>query len=310
MSTPRLLAVMEAGAPGPAAHALSWALGLAQARGAELVLFSPLPSYQVPLADVPPADSVSPEQFDREAQAAARLLLQGAVRQAEAAGVMSHTVLGPGEDRVRAIIDTAERRRCGLIVAGSDGSNAVLRLITGNVLPGLITASPLPLLVAPGLRPEDLVLKRVLAVVQDGDDGFAAVHAAAALAREHGASLVLVHPLLGDGFPALDGMSIVPVPLDPLNGAMQQRALQRLAAAAGHAPGLAVQTQLLGSGPPGRAVAEAASSLGCDLIVVAHHGHNAVMRILSGSVVPGLVTATSVPVWLVRQGPSAPGASA
>jgi nucleotide-binding universal stress UspA family protein len=296
---------MEAGAPGPATHALSWALGLAQARGAELVLFSPLPHYQVPLADVPPAASVSPEQFDREAQTAARALLQAAVRQAEAAGVMSHAVLGAGEDRVQAIIDTAERRRCELIVAGSDGSNAVLRLITGNVLPGLITASPLPLLVAPGLRAGDgLALKRVLAVVEDGDDAFAAVDAAAALAREHGATLVLVHPLLGDGFPALDGMAIAPVPLDPMTGALRQRSLQRLAAAAAQVQGLPVQTQLLAVGPPGRAVAEAAQSLGCNLIVVAHHGRNAVMRILSGSVVPGLVTAASVPVWLVRHGTS------
>ena len=45
----------------------------------------------------------------------------------------------------------------------------------------------------------------------------------------------------------------------------------------------------------------------CDLIVVATEGRNAVMRILLGSVLPGLITAATVPVLVGRpQGAARP----
>jgi len=37
-------------------------------------------------------------------------------------------------------------------VAASDGRNALLRLLTGNIIPGLITASPVPVLVVKEAR--------------------------------------------------------------------------------------------------------------------------------------------------------------
>ena len=44
-----------------------------------------------------------------------------------------------------------------------------------------------------------------------------------------------------------------------------------------------------------------AADLQCDLIVVASTGSNAVMRLLTGSVIPGLITHSRVPVLVCRQ---------
>ena len=55
------------------------------------------------------------------------------------------------------------------------------------------------------------------------------------------------------------------------------------------------------------AASQAAVRHHCDLIVVATEGRNAVMRILSGSVLPGLITAATVPVLVGRpQGAARP----
>lgn len=40
---------------------------------------------------------------------------------------------------------------------------------------------------------------------------------------------------------------------------------------------------------------------GCDLIVLGHRGSNAVMRLLTGSLVPGLITAATIPVLICRE---------
>lgn len=120
---------------------------LAQAHGAEVVFFSVLPSYTLPIADMPVFADVSPQQFEREAQAEVDRLLAGASVVADKAGVRSRTASGSGEDDAAAIIDAARRRRCDLIVVASEGRNAIVRLLTGSPIPGLITASPLPVLV-------------------------------------------------------------------------------------------------------------------------------------------------------------------
>ena len=60
---------------------------------------------------------------------------------------MSKSVTGSGEDDARVIVEAARKRRCDLIVVASEGRNALLRLLTGSVIPGVITASPVPVMV-------------------------------------------------------------------------------------------------------------------------------------------------------------------
>ena len=76
------------------------------------------------------------------------------MREAEVAGVMSNRSMSSGTDDALSIADAAVRHRCDLIVVATEGRNAVMRILTGSVLPGLITAATaatVPVLVC---RPE------------------------------------------------------------------------------------------------------------------------------------------------------------
>jgi nucleotide-binding universal stress UspA family protein len=122
-------------------------VALAKAHGAEIVFFSVLPRYTVPVADMPPFPMLSPGQFLQVAKANAHKRLAEAKAAAEKAGVASRTATGSGEDDSTCIAEAAGRRRCDIIVVATAGRNALLRLLTGSVVPGLITASTVPVLV-------------------------------------------------------------------------------------------------------------------------------------------------------------------
>lgn len=127
--------------------AIKQGVAIAAAHGAEALFFHVLPRYTVPVADMPPFVMISPEEFRRDAHAKATKLLTAAALVADKAGVTNKTATGGGEDDAHCIADAARQRRCDLIVAASEGRNALLRLLTGSVIPGLITVSPVPVLV-------------------------------------------------------------------------------------------------------------------------------------------------------------------
>ena len=141
----RLLIVVDSRPVSDAA--IREGLTLAQAHGAEVVFFSVLPRYTVPVADMPPFPMLSPQQFLRATRSNAQKRLSEATAQAEKAGVASRTAMGSGEDDSHCIAEAASRRRCDIVVVATEGRNALLRLLTGSVVPGLITASPVPVLV-------------------------------------------------------------------------------------------------------------------------------------------------------------------
>lgn len=122
-------------------------LAEATAHGADVLFFYLLPRYSVPLGDGVPFVGVSPQDFQGAAMAMADKRLDAAQKAADKAGVVSQRAIGSAEDDARCIADAARRRRCQMIVAASEGRNALLRLLTGSVIPGLITSSPVPVLV-------------------------------------------------------------------------------------------------------------------------------------------------------------------
>jgi nucleotide-binding universal stress UspA family protein len=132
-------------------------IALAKAHRAEMVFFSVLPRYLVPMADMPMFADVSPKQFEREAKASADRLLTSATAMAHKAGIHSRAATGLGEDPAKVIVEAARRRRCDLIVVASEGRNALLRLLTGSVIPGLITEAPMPVLVCKQRPAKDIV---------------------------------------------------------------------------------------------------------------------------------------------------------
>jgi nucleotide-binding universal stress UspA family protein len=122
-------------------------VALAKAHDAEVLFYSVLPRYVVPVADMPMVGMLSPDEFQREATVNAQRHLAAATVVADRAGVRSKHAVGAGPDDAECIVEAARKRRCGLIVVASSGSNAVMRLLAGSVIPGLITHSTIAVLV-------------------------------------------------------------------------------------------------------------------------------------------------------------------
>lgn len=141
----RILIVVD---PRPVARsAVAEGVAMARAHGAEALFFSVLPRYSVPVTDAPPFVMESPQEFQQAAKANGERMLAAATVVADRAGVKSRTALGSGTDDAECIVEAARKRRCDMIVVASEGRNALLRLLMGSVIPGLITASPVPVLI-------------------------------------------------------------------------------------------------------------------------------------------------------------------
>jgi nucleotide-binding universal stress UspA family protein len=74
---------------------------------------------------------------------------------AEAAGVRSHPEIVQGPEDEQTVLELARRLGCSLIVVASSGHNAIVRLLSGSVIPGLITQSTIPLLIVRGAAAAD-----------------------------------------------------------------------------------------------------------------------------------------------------------
>lgn len=125
-------------------------LALAKVHDAEVVFFSVMPRYVAPLGDMPMLGILSPEEFDVNTKSDAERLLARAMRVAKRAGVRCAGTVGIGADDAKCIAAAAREQGCGLIVVAAVGRNAVVRLLTGSVVPGLITHARVPVLVCPG----------------------------------------------------------------------------------------------------------------------------------------------------------------
>ena len=301
----RILIVVEPSAV--AAAAIDEGLALARVGDAEVVFLGGLPRHLAPAAELPDAEMAAHWKSLDDAKARTQGVLAEASARADELGVMSRTVFASGEDGVRGILDSARALRCDLIVVASEGSNAVVRLLTGSVIPGLITASSVPLLVCapvhrPAGGPAGAVLRRIMVVLEDKDGGQPALDQGLDLAQACGAELLLVHIVPPEAVPMVDISSFTVESGERLAAEMRERSQRLLAAAslaAGRA-GVAARSMSLPAGCTSRDVARLADEQGCDLIVLATEERNAVLRLLSGCLVPGLITAAAVPVLVCR----------
>lgn len=143
--------------------AIDEGLRLAQAHEGEVYFLTTLPRFPLPIAEGPFLEAgASQREFELAARANADQVLAAAQAAADKAEVMSHGIVADAEDEVAHIVEAARRRRCQLIVVAAQGRNALMRLLTGSVIPGLITTSPIPVLVckAPANAPHGSSLRR------------------------------------------------------------------------------------------------------------------------------------------------------
>jgi nucleotide-binding universal stress UspA family protein len=306
--------------------AVDWAVAWAAYREAEVEFVALRPQMPLALTDSPAFTATSPAALEQALQDQTRRALAEARQVAEAAGVMSHSRTARDDDPAKAVLDVAAHRRCDLIVVASDGRNAVMRLLTGSAIPGLVTTSPLPVLVVPEVAPPPPRLPtgdpsdratdrsadpapagppRVMAVLEDRPGALAAVQRAVALAELLRGELCIVQPAPRELPLALDGSAIVPLADERLSEALRDRAASRLAEAVQRArdAGVPARTLCVEGAFTGHSVADLAARQGCVIVVVSTEGHNAVMRMVVGSIIPGLITHAPVPLLIVRDSP-------
>jgi len=144
----RVLIVIDGRPVTPAA--VDAGIAIAKTHGAEILLLHVLPRGTLPMLDMSPFGMVSPQDVQRDDKEEATKILSAAAVHAERAGVMARAATAEpeqGQDDARCVVEAARRRRCDLIVVASEGRSAMVRLLTGSIISGLITVSPLPVLV-------------------------------------------------------------------------------------------------------------------------------------------------------------------
>lgn len=135
--------------------AVTESVALARIHGSEIVFACVLPNYAIPLADMPMATVPLPDEFQQAAQRNAEQMMAAAKAAAEAAGVACRQEIVQGPEDEQTVLELAKRLACGLIVVASSGHNAIVRLLSGSVIPGLITQSTIPLLIVRGAPAAD-----------------------------------------------------------------------------------------------------------------------------------------------------------
>jgi nucleotide-binding universal stress UspA family protein len=125
--------------------AVSTALGLAKALGAELATISVKEPF--PYSAISEMQPTPPQEFYDAQERIAKACVQRVIAQAEAAGVAcsGHTVeaLHPWE----AIVEHAKNQRCDLIVMASHGRRGMTALLLGSETQRVLTHSTVPVLV-------------------------------------------------------------------------------------------------------------------------------------------------------------------
>lgn len=274
---------------------------------AEVVFFSDCGHRGPGPHDRADVETAGPRPSTDSARQQVERLHDQASRAAEARGVLSRSVIADGPDPVRSILDAASAHRCDAIVAIREGDNAVVRLLNGSVIPGLVSASPVPVLVWPPAPAHDgaggSAPARMLVLLEGADPALSTCAKAVDLARKVAADLLFVRvapPSIG---PAIDVEGLVSRLEDRWAAEIQTQSLRLLAAAGALAAraGLKSRGMSLPSGTTPKDIARVAVAEDCDLIVIGHRSRSAVMRLLTGSLIPGLITAAARPMLICRE---------
>jgi nucleotide-binding universal stress UspA family protein len=121
---------------------------------------------------------------------------------------------------------------------------------------------------------------------------------AAALARDHGARLVVLHALP----PTIVYGELVPMPPTPPDEYLPKfwEAFHRLEAADPRARELRIETRVV-EGTPADTIREIAEEIGASLIVMGTHGRTGLSRLLMGSVAEEVLRKAACPVMTVKR---------
>ena len=145
------------------------------------------------------------------------------------------------------------------------------------------------------------MLKRILVPVDFSKPSLAALDHAIAFRQPLEAELVLLHVVEPFSLSGVNGMYGVGFDTGAISAELERaahRQLSRLAAGV-HARHVPVRA-LVEVGPASQVIADTASKLGVDMIIMATHGRTGLSHLLLGSVAERVVRAASCPVLTVR----------
>jgi nucleotide-binding universal stress UspA family protein len=143
--------------------------------------------------------------------------------------------------------------------------------------------------------------KHVVVATDLSESSHSALETAAFFAREHGATLELLH--------VFDPSPYVPLALPASGSALMSQASKEMREAIEKGleeqaqkafPGIDAKIVCLRREDAGEAIAEHAKSAGADLVIVGSHGRTGLKRVLLGSVAERVVRLSVCPVLVVR----------
>jgi nucleotide-binding universal stress UspA family protein len=196
------------------------------------------------------------------------------------------------------ILKVVEETKADLLALGTHGRTGLDRLLMGSVAERVMRHAPCACLAvrsAAATKP----IRTILHPTDFSPHSEGALRVARALAREHGARLVLVHVV-----PMERAMGVVPEVLMDLDiGREALRDVQnRIEAADLKFP---VEAHLK-RGEPAETILDAAREYQADLVVMGSHGRTGLGRLLLGSVAEQVLRGATCPVLTVKQDVPAP----
>lgn len=266
--------------------ALRWAATVASARGLPLHV---LWAWQYPaaaVASVGPLHLADPDAVSRAVEKQLRALVASEL--GDAAGAVLHAGRGPAA----AALLHAARQGTRMIVVGSRGLGGFKGLLLGSVSRQLCEHAQCPVTV---LRRGAVTrlehLNRIVVGVDGSQDSLRALQAAADLAVQVGADLILANAIVPVA--TLDGYGILP-PVDVAAARSQVEQWCETLGADRPIPTIEVRF-----GDPRTGLPEIVRDRSADLLVVGSRGLGPVGRLLLGSVATSLVQHSDVPVMVV-----------
>ena len=168
---------------------------------------------------------------------------------------------------------------------------------SGNVVVELGRTDP-PLIDKAEQATEFARIRRILVPVDFSVHSRKAVTYAQAFARQCGARLVFLHVIqINYAYGEFGAIDFTALEREMRGGADQE--LANLVKES-HAAGLEAES-MVREGSPAKAIAEAASQVGADLLVISTHGYTGLKHVLMGSIAEHVVRYAPCPVLVVRE---------
>jgi nucleotide-binding universal stress UspA family protein len=198
----------------------------------------------------------------------------------------------------------ASAREVDLIVMATHGHTGLKRVLLGSTAERVVRHARCPVLTIPsrsiseqGGKAFTFRLKKILVPIDFSQTSAQALPYAASLAERFGAEVILLHVIEPLPLP-VDSGYVPPGPQSPDRKVAQDHLLRlRQEVFAADAPA----RTLVRIGAPFQEIADAAKSLGADLIVLTTHGYTGLTHVLLGSTAERVVRYADCPVLVVRE---------